>query len=190
LASFNAQSQANQVVLEWTTATEISTYCFRVYRATDINGEFSAIEDYIPAVGNTASSTSYEYTDNSVEPGVTYYYQLADVNKYGWETVHSTVASATPGTAVGVVAELRLDQNYPNPFNAETSIHFSIPTAGHVDLAVYDLNGRKVDTLINGYRSAGAGEVTWNASSYSAGVYVYRLTAGDNSISGKMIYMK
>ena len=190
LAGFSAEALADQVIVKWSTGSEVETYCFKIYRALSTDGEFELIEDYIPAVGSSAATTSYEYVDIDVESGVTYYYQLADVNKYGWETRHSTLASATPGSVFGLTTDFSLSQNYPNPFNPETTIQFNIPTAGYVELTVFDLTGRKVATLVDGYRSAGPGEVTWNATSYSAGVYVYRLTAGTNSINGKMIYMK
>lgn len=189
LASFTAEAEVDQVVINWTTGSEIETYCFKLYRSTNTDGEFSLIEEYIPAVGGNVTTT-YDYVDGQVETGVTYYYQLADVNKYGWETKHSTLASATPGTDMGMVADYRLEQNFPNPFNPETTIRFSVPTAGQIELAVFDLSGRKVATLVDGYSSAGPGEVTWDASSHSAGVYVYRLSAGESSTSGKMIYMK
>lgn len=189
LASFNATAEADNVIVEWTTGSEVETYCFRIYRSTSPESGFSLIEDYIPAVGGNVT-TSYDYVDNNVQVGETYYYQLSDVNKYGWETKHSTIASATPGVSVGMATGFQLAQNFPNPFNPETTIRYSVPTAGNVELAVYDLNGRRIATLLDGYRSAGAGEVTWDASAHSAGVYVYRLTAGDMSATGKMIYMK
>jgi hypothetical protein len=57
-------------------------------------------------------------------------------------------------------------------------------------LSVYDVNGRLVETLVNGHRSAGVHDVTFDASSLSSGVYLYRLEAGDFNATGKMILMK
>jgi hypothetical protein len=76
--------------------------------------------------------------------------------------------------------EMILHSNYPNPFNPSTTIRFEIPQAGTVQLAVYDLNGRLVSTLVNGALAAGSHQVTWNGRDGSgigvaSGVYIYRL---------------
>lgn len=86
--------------------------------------------------------------------------------------------------------EFVLHQNYPNPFNPETTIGFDLPEATSVTLSVYDVTGRQVATLVDGHRNAGHHEVTWDASAYSAGVYIYRLSAGNFTTSGKMVLMK
>jgi len=79
---------------------------------------------------------------------------------------------------------------YPNPFNPSTTISFALPQDAKVLLSVYDVNGRLVETLVNGNRSAGVHDVTFDASSLSSGVYLYRLEAGDFNATGKMILMK
>ncbi len=86
--------------------------------------------------------------------------------------------------------EFSLDQNYPNPFNPTTSIRFGLPTESEVHLAVYDLQGRLVIDLFNGNLRAGIHQFTFDASSLSSGVYIYRLQAGDFNATQKMILMK
>lgn len=88
-----------------------------------------------------------------------------------------------PSTPVIVAA-------YPNPFNPQTTIAFSLPEAMHVSLKVYDLSGREVASLINGFRQAGRHELTFNGAAYASGIYIYRLQAGDVMIHGKMMLMK
>lgn len=83
-----------------------------------------------------------------------------------------------------------LTQNFPNPFNPTTNISFALPQASKVTLAVYDVSGKLVTTLVNGYRNAGTHEVTFNASGLASGIYLYRLSAGDFTASGKMVLMK
>jgi hypothetical protein len=83
-----------------------------------------------------------------------------------------------------------LSQNYPNPFNPVTTISFELPRADVVRLVIYDINGREVAELVNGWRDAGAHEVTFDASNFASGVYLYRLEAGDFIASGKMVLMK
>ncbi|MHC4497722.1 MAG: C25 family cysteine peptidase, partial [Planctomycetota bacterium] len=83
-----------------------------------------------------------------------------------------------------------LGQNYPNPFNPVTAIDYALPEAGRVQLAVYDVNGRLVANLVNGYRNAGLHQVSFDAAGLSSGVYIYRMSAGEFIASGKMVLMK
>lgn len=78
----------------------------------------------------------------------------------------------------------------PNPFNPSTVLSFQLPVAGKVNLSVYDLMGCEVATLVNGFRDAGTHRVTFDASSLASGMYLYRLTAGSFSASGKMVLVK
>ena len=79
-----------------------------------------------------------------------------------------------------------LYQNYPNPFNAETNIAYTLAGGGNVTLKVYDITGRLVVTLVDGYEDAGPHLVTWDASDVCSGVYLYKLSAGDYSFTKKM----
>jgi hypothetical protein len=85
---------------------------------------------------------------------------------------------------------ISLEQNYPNPFNPTTSIDFALPTAGQVDLGVFDLLGRRVATLATGMTPAGTHRVQFDASSYASGVYVYRLESASQSITKTMLLLK
>jgi hypothetical protein len=89
-----------------------------------------------------------------------------------------------------VPVEFALDQNHPNPFNPVTRISFRVPAAGRVRLEVFDLLGRRVAVLVDEERAAGAYAVEMNAAQLSSGTYVYRLTAGGASASGKMMLLK
>jgi len=79
---------------------------------------------------------------------------------------------------------------YPNPFNPTTTISYSISEAGNVNMTVYDPTGSKVATLVDGYRTAGAYEVTFDGTDLASGVYLYRLEAGESIVSGKMVLLK
>lgn len=83
-----------------------------------------------------------------------------------------------------------LGQNYPNPFNPSTTISFQIPDRGHVRVAVYDLLGREVSTIVNEVRDPGRHSVAWNASAFASGVYFYRLHAGGYMATRKMILVR
>ena len=94
-----------------------------------------------------------------------------------------------------VPGNFELNQNYPNPFNPATKIDFSVPELSDVNISVYDINGRLVNTLMNNTLTSGTYSVTWNGddmngSSVSAGIYMYNLTSGDVSITSKMVLVK
>jgi hypothetical protein len=79
---------------------------------------------------------------------------------------------------------------YPNPFNPTTAISYQLSANSFVNLKVYDTAGRLVATLVDGYRVAGTHEVTFDGSNLASGVYLYTLTTGGNTLTGKMVLMK
>jgi photosystem II stability/assembly factor-like uncharacterized protein len=83
-----------------------------------------------------------------------------------------------------------LMQNYPNPFNPTTIIQYSIPKDEFVKLTVYDITGKVVKELVSGHKVAGKYSVEFNASSYSSGIYYYRLEAGEYKNIKKMVLIK
>ncbi|MEZ4702787.1 MAG: T9SS type A sorting domain-containing protein [Rhodothermales bacterium] len=87
-------------------------------------------------------------------------------------------------------ATFHLSQNYPNPFNPSTRIQFALNDAAPVRLAVYDLLGREVRTLVDATRAAGTHTVTFDAGDLPSGVYFYRIEAGAASETRRMVLMK
>ena len=115
----------------------------------------------------------------------------------GWAVGATGTISRLDGTISGIQntgstipSSFKLGQNYPNPFNPTTSINFSIPKSGIIELKVYDMLGREVASLINEYKSAGTYIVDFNASGLSSGVYIYRLKAENFIESKKMTLLK
>ena len=86
--------------------------------------------------------------------------------------------------------QFRLEQNYPNPFNPHTTIKFSVPEMSRVILKVYDIIGNEVATLVNETKTIGSYEVSFNASRFASGVYIYSIRAGNFIQTKKMILMK
>ncbi len=83
-----------------------------------------------------------------------------------------------------------LAQNYPNPFNPETTIKFTIPANQVVKLSIYSITGELVGNLINREMNSGTYTLTFDASNLASGIYIYNLTAGNNSVSRKMTLLK
>jgi len=111
---------------------------------------------------------------------------IADIGAYYFDQstwVNETLVSERP-------SEFVLYPSHPNPFNPKTAISYQLSAVSIVNLSVYDVAGRKVAELVNGWRDAGVHEVTFDGTGLASGVYIYRLTAGDFATSGKMVLMK
>ncbi len=89
-----------------------------------------------------------------------------------------------------VPLEFELNQNYPNPFNPETHIRFGLPEDSKVTIEVFNLQGRKVATLADGYYEAGYHFVTFRGANHPSGVYFYRTVAGDFHDIKRMLLIK
>jgi len=86
--------------------------------------------------------------------------------------------------------EYKLAQNYPNPFNPTTTVEYALPEATHVTLVVYDILGRRIETLIDTDQPAGYHQLIWNAKNVPSGMYFYKLQAGDYAETKKMALLK
>ncbi|MBU1880433.1 T9SS type A sorting domain-containing protein [bacterium] len=155
------------------------------------------VPDYAPAGQYTYRlnvgiypSTVYEFDEfNFSKDSVLVDGYVGAWELYGWEE-ESLIGS--------IPLEYSLQQNYPNPFNPSTTINFQLAEQTRMSLAVYNLNGQRVATLIDGWREAGIHAVNFDASNLASGVYIYRLTAlgsgttttTDFTASGKMVLMK
>ena len=120
---------------------------------------------------------------NEWEPAdVTFYIRVIG------EKVHWVSVSDIP-------EEFNLAQNYPNPFNPTTTIAFDIPEASDVNIKIYDIRGTLVNTLASGHRDAGRYQMIWNAtnmngSDVASGVYLIKMTAGDYTMTRKMVLVR
>lgn len=89
-----------------------------------------------------------------------------------------------------VPAGFRLYDIYPNPFNPSTVIKYEIPLAAVVTIKIFDIQGREVRTIVNGRKSAGVHEITFNAEDFSSGIYFCRLESGDYYVTKKLVLLK
>lgn len=181
LTSFSALTNANDVILNWQTATEINNQGFEIQRSSD--GEFEKI-GFVPGHGTTTETQSYIFIDENVLPGE-YSYRLKQMD-YDGTTEYSNIVEIDVTQPI----EYSLSQNYPNPFNPSTTISYSISKDGLVTLKVYDILGKEVLTLINEVQSAGTKNITFDASELSSGVYYYQLVSGEFTSIKKLILMK
>ena len=147
------------------------------------------------------------YSDADLKTGSTDGLPLGDLNWFptakatfdaNMASYHSAILTALAnGTFTGVEAvgstvptKYTLTQNYPNPFNPTTNINFTLPKSGNVTLRVYDITGKEVATLINGYKAAQTYHVQFDGAGLASGVYFYTLHTDNFTQTKKMILMK
>lgn len=110
----------------------------------------------------------------------------------GWNSNPTDVDSGDESNTLPATFELK--QNYPNPFNSSTRIDYVLPEPALVDLTVFDMQGRKVRTLLHTFQSAGEHSLDWDGTAgqkvVASGVYVYRLSVGVQSTEKKMVLLK
>jgi hypothetical protein len=146
----------------------------------------------LPKSGSQGASTLAKL--NKLPVG-TYYWSVQAVdNQYAGSSFSEEKIFQITASSVGGVSPLpaayTLKQNYPNPFNPATVIEYALPKGGLVVLTVYDILGREVSTLVNGWNDAGVYRVRWNASGFASGVYCYRLQCGSYSETKTMIVIR
>lgn len=173
LLNLSASPNGKKVTLHWSTSSEINNRGFDIQRSTD--GSNWTTIGFVAGVGNSSLTTNYSYLDDNLESRK-YYYRLNQKDLDGRSKL-SVIVTAT----VGGRGEYVLGQNYPNPFQNETTIQYSIPQAGKVNVTLFDISGRAVRVLVNGSKEAGTHAISLNTGTLTKGIYYYRLQAGDFS---------
>lgn len=106
-----------------------------------------------------------------------------------WVEITYSIVTGINQTII-IPSKYNLAQNYPNPFNPVTSIKYSIPEPGFVTLKVYDVTGRMLNTIVNGLKQPGNYEAIFDASTFSSGIYFYKIEAGDFKETKSMMLLK
>jgi hypothetical protein len=174
--------------LSWQAPDVPDLECYRVYRGD--------VPDFIPSPAALVGVTSETTWTDPDQDGGSVHYKVTAVDQSGNE---SPPASDASPTGVGLPAApdcFALYQNSPNPFNPATTIRYDVAGAGaHVTLRVYDVAGRVVTTLVDGWQSPGHKSVLWNGLSAggarsASGVYFYRLSAPGFEQTRKMVMLE
>ncbi len=169
--------------------SEITGYA---YRFVEVGGIFGDYADILESGFGEANAAGY--TVAGLTNGRTYVFQVRARNARG-SGLPAEVSVTLPPEATSVESEelptaAALMGNYPNPFNSETTIRYALPQAGKARLAVYDLLGHEVATLVDGLRPAGRHSARFDAGGLASGAYVYRLEAADRIVVRTMVLVK
>ncbi len=178
-----ALSQA-AIQLYWTPNLESDLCCYVVCRDT-VAGTANAV-DWV-----ARSDSSYE--DRNVISGKVYYYRLIAVDDRGNRSEPSEEVRAIASPQA--LRTFELAPSYPNPFRFSTAIVFFLPQPARVELAIFNLLGQRVRTVLEENRNSGRHRVYWNGRDdaghlVAGGVYYYRLRAGNASQAGKALFWR
>lgn len=185
LASFTATCVETGVRLTWLTQSEKDNLGFILERqesarAWEVIASYQTHEK-LRGQGFSTMPTFYEFLDDSVQTNRTYHYRLADVNMNGTITYHEpitiTISAAVTFAESSMPGEFKLYPAFPNPFNPQTMLRYNVPYNTHVHIAVYDMTGRRVRTLLSQQQNAGFHSVMWEGTDeagelLSSGVYI------------------
>lgn len=198
LNTFTHSVNGNNVILKWSTASEINSNGYEVYRKKiEERSEESVwkLLGFVEGSGTTTEQKFYTFKDEQLSSGI-YFYRIKQIDfdgTYKYYELTETVEITSPN-------KFELSQNYPNPFNPTTKIRYiipdviSIPTSQErnllVTLKVYDILGNEVAALVNEYKTSGSYEVGFSSDGLASGVYYYQLKAGAFVETKKMIILK
>jgi hypothetical protein len=188
LSSFTATAFSKEVVLNWSTSSELNNMSFEVERKSLANNYGWQTIGFVEGSGSSTSTNNYSFTDKNPIKG-TLLYRLKQIDFDGSFRIYSTEGVNFEG-----VYNYALEQNYPNPFNPSTVINYSIPADGNVELRVYNILGSEVATLVNEFKETGNYSVEFSTedlkSSLGSGVYIYTLKSGSFTQTRKMVVLK
>jgi len=179
---FTAEWNNSSAELSWDVSDGSAAAGFNLYREPDDgSGKVLVNGELITGV------SPYKYVDAAASPVFSYDYYLEALDESGAATTHGPVRLDASG---GTKTAFALYQTSPNPTPGPVTFKFSVPGDTTCELAVYDIAGRKVATVVEGACAAGEYSITADLSTVPPGVYAYRLTAGGATATKKMIIAK
>ena len=188
LRSFTASMVDDRIVLSWKTESETDNYGFDIQRSREDGAAWETV-GFVPGSGTTRQPRTYSYidplADGCAQSGILRY-RLKQIDADGSFSYSPTVAVNLPNPG-NVIS---LDMNYPNPTRSITTIRYTIPAAGHVQLRILNLLGQVVSSVVDAVQPAGSHSCTVNTGLFQNGVYVYELSVDGKAVQKKMEIVK
>ena len=184
-----SQTEAGVDVMTFEVSTDQVTWdVLRSHSGAASNWSEHAVDvsSYVTA-GNDQLWFRFHFVSNESGAGMGLFVDDISIYTHAYLGVNESV-SALP-------QDFALNQNYPNPFNPNTTISYALPIEANVQIQIFDVRGRLVNTLIDVHQSAGYYDVDWQATdlkgnSLGTGVYLARIQAGSFNKVIKMLYLK
>ena len=187
LYSFTASQKGNDVILNWTTKTEVNNYGFEIEKAVGSKelevGSWSKI-GFVKGNGNSNSPKKYSFVDNKLTFGK-YSYRLKQIDTDGGFEYSKVVE-----VNISVTDNFRLEQNYPNPFNPKTIIKYSIPFESNVTIKLHNILGETIQSLLNKFIQPGKYQLEFVADNLSSGIYIYSIEITGTNREVLQLYRK
>ncbi len=179
---------SNDVTFEWETISEIKNYGFWIQKRNPVTDVFTTIEESFQPGQGVPSTYKWTYANAVIDN--TEFYLLQQDNDGLTSRFGPIMLNPTNVPVEALPSVFALNQNYPNPFNPSTVINYQLAVGNYTTLKVYNIIGKEVATLVNGYQAAGYHQVTFDASHLSNGIYFYKLQSGNNVEVRKLTLMK
>jgi hypothetical protein len=173
LASLEARAEGTDVQLSWQTASETSNAGFAIERRAE-GGSWSQI-GFREGAGTTEQARTYRFTDTGVPfEAEQVRYRLRQEDVGGATTLSDEVT-----VELGAPPEARLHAPFPNPSAQQATVRFEVPRSTDVEIAVYDVLGRRVETIVNGQVPAGREQRSVQTGQLAPGTYFIRMRMGE-----------
>ncbi len=184
LLAFTSSVSGNNVILNWSTATEVNNRGFEIERALIAESPGWQRIGFVPGNGTTSEVRSFSYTDQGLNPGG-YLYRLKQIDYDGTLKYYDQIQ-----VEISVPFNFTLRQNYPNPFNPNTTISYSVPQNSLVNIKVFNIIGQEVSTLVNEVKPAGNYQMNFDGNGLASGTYLVKMQAGNFNSIIKMTLLK
>ena len=167
ISNYRALASGNTVNVTWKSLNEVNISSYRIEKSSNNGANYNTVGT-LPAKGGSGA-INYSYTDNSVGSG-NYLYRIVAVDKDGLSKATNAVLVAISGKTHVVLM--------PSVVKAGQSVTVNTGMAGSYQLAIYDVQGRKLKQQLNS-----GDKVSINTSSLSAGTYLVKITTASGSVS-------
>ncbi|MBN1352356.1 T9SS type A sorting domain-containing protein [candidate division KSB1 bacterium] len=181
--------------IRWQASDNIELSSVSLYYSIDMGATWTLIQNVdpmltschwiVPDVNSTECLVKVKAKDTSENPA-------EDVSDATFTITNNSAVMVESGR---LPTAFYVHQSYPNPFNPSTEIEFGLKTGSHVLLQIFNVYGQEIETLIDGYQNAGSYRIQWNATddngvALPSGIYFYRIRAGADVKSHRMILMR
>lgn len=174
LTTFEANAQKTDILLDWTTETEINNQGFHIERRAENEAEFQTI-GWMNGRGNTNTTVDYQFLDTNVQPNINYYYRLKQVDFDG-KMDYSPIRIAQVKKAV------RPDVSFfPNPTTGQVNIVWTTTIPEYFDIEIYEANGRLIQTIAN------TSQASVDLSNLPAQIYTIRIKTAEAVVTKKVV---